>query len=330
MADHKTLSTEVSLKFQFFKLGFILVVVLFHSDFRYYFPLVEDLAVISTSYFFCVSAYFFYKGLDGQNIGVRLKKRCMTLLFPYLLWNMIYMILYTGIHNITFSSVIYGFTVTPLCMPSWYLLTLLIFLMPAPFIKRCFDKAYSTVAILILGILISYLGYIKFQQELAAIPVVGAYMVRMAIYFTPYLLGGIIGSRFDKKIYVSSKKCLFGRISSCVILFLFFCNIPIEIRYLLWVLFVFTLWKSVPEQIFAHVKFLDFFTEPAFTINMVHCYFLFLFGAIMTKNGYITGKYLSALTVALTLIAAYALYYLLKLLIPKTLNILTGNRIKKL
>lgn len=316
MADHKTLSTEVSQKFQFFKLGFILVVVLFHSDFRYYFPLIEDLTVISTSYFFCVSAYFFYKGLDDQNIGARLKKRCMTLLFPYLLWNMIYMILYLGIHNITFSSVIYGFTVTPLCMPSWYLLTLLIFLIPAPFIKRCFDKAYSTVVILILGILISYLGYIRFQQELAAIPVVGAYMVRMAVYFTPYLLGGIIGFRFDKKIYVGPKKCIFGGISSCVILFLLLCDIPAEIRYLLWVLSVLILWKSVPEQIFGHTKFLAFFTEPAFIINMVHCYFLFLFGAIMTKTGYITGKYLSALNVALTLIAAYALYYLLKLLMP--------------
>lgn len=330
MADHKTLSTEVSQKFQFFKLGFILVVVLFHSDFRYYFPLIEDLTVISTSYFFCVSAYFFYKGLDDQNIGARLKKRCMTLLFPYLLWNMIYTILYLGIHNITFSSVIYGFTVTPLCMPSWYLLTLLIFLIPAPFIKRCFDKAYSTVVMLILGILISYLGYIRFQQELASIPVVGAYMVRMAVYFTPYLLGGIIGFWFDEKIYVSPKKCLFGRISSCVILFLLLCNIPTEIRYLLWVLFVFTLWKSVPEQIFGYTKFLTFFTEPALTINMVHCYFLFLFGTIMTKTGYITGKYLSALNVALTLIAAYVFYYLLKLLMPKTLNILTGNRIKKL
>lgn len=257
-----------------------------------------------------------------------MKKRCMTLLFPYLLWNMIYMILYRGIYNITFSSVIYGFTVTPLCMPSWYLLTLLIFLIPAPFIKRCFDKAFSTVVILILGILISYLGYIKFQQELAAIPIVGAYMVRMAVYFTPYLLGGIIGFRFDKKIYVSSKKCLFGGISSCVILFLLFCNIPIEIRYLLWVLFVLTLWKSVPEQIFGRTKFLTFFTEPAFTINMAHSYFLPLLGTIMAKSGHITGKYLSALNVALTLIISYTLYYLLKLFMPKTLNLLTGNRIK--
>lgn len=329
MINPKALSEEISGKFSFFMLGFILIVVLFHSDFRYYYPFIEQLTAVSTSYFFCVSAFFFYKGLSNENIATRLKKRCRTLLLPYLLWNLIYMLLFLEINNISFFNVIRGFTVSPRCTPSWYLLTLFIFLIPAPFIKRAFCKVYSTIILLSLGIVISYLGYIKFQQELAVVPVVGGYLIRMTEYFTPYLIGGIIGTWFDQKIYVSWKNCMVGVISSCAIIILLLSSISTEMRWLLWVILPLTLWESIPEKIFRYIGFLHLFTEPAFLINMMHCYFLFVWQSITMRNGFAAGKYLSALHVILTLLASYVLYYLLKLFMPKVLKILTGNRIRK-
>lgn len=327
MSNQKALSKEVSRKLSFFMLGFILIVVLFHSDFRFYYPFIEELTAVSTSYFFCVSAFFFYRGLSKENIAARLKKRCITLLVPYVLWNLIYMIFYLKSYNFSFSNVMKGFTVSPLCIPSWYLLTLFIFLVPAPLIKCAFSKAYSTIILLGLGIVLSYLGYIRFQQELAVVPVVGGYLVRMAEYLTPYLLGGIIGTWFNEKIYVGWKNCMVGVTASCVIIFLLLCDIPTEMRWSLWVILPLTLWEAVPEKIFSCLGFLQFFTEPAFFINMMHCYFLFVWSLITTRIGFVTGKYLSALNMILTVVASYLLYYLLKLLMPKALKILTGNRV---
>ena len=330
MMNSNAMSKEISRKFSFFMLGFILIVVLFHSDFRYYYPFIEQLTAVSTSYFFCVSAFFFYKGLSNENIATRLKKRCSTLLLPYLIWNLIYMLLFWDINNLSFFNVMKGFTVSPRCTPSWYLLTLFLFLIPAPLIKRAFCKVYSTIILLSLGIVISYLGYIRFQQELAVIPVVGGYLIRMAEYLTPYLIGGIIGTWFHQKIYVSWKKCMVGIISSCAIIILLLSNIPTEMRWLLWVILPLTLWESIPEKIFSYIGFLHFLTEAAFLINMMHCYFLFVWQSITRKNGLVAGKALSALNVIFTLLASYVLYYLLQLFMPKVLRILTGNRIRKL
>lgn len=327
MKNQNVLSKEITNKLSFFRWGFILIVVLFHSDFRFFYPFIEDLTAVSTAYFFCASAFFFYRGLSNENIAERLRKRCFTLLLPYFLWNIIYIILYLKIYNFTFSSVLQGFTITPFCTPSWYLLTLFIFFIPAGLIKRALSKAYSTVILLIFGVIISYLGYIRFQQELATIPAVGGYLVRMAEYLTSYLIGGIMGTWFDKKIYVTWKECWIGAISSCTVIFLLKWDIPVEMRWLLWMIFPLILWKAVPETIFGNVRISCLFTEPFFWINMSHCYLLFAWGTITTKMGFVTGKYLVALNLILTLAVSYALYYLLKLFIPKVLQILTGNRI---
>lgn len=325
-----SVSKEVSRKFSFFMLGFIMIVVLYHSNFRYYYPFIEQLTAVSTSYFFCTSAFFFYKGLSNENFLTCLKKRYKTLLFPYLLWNLIYLILGFGTNQFSLSNVLKGFTVNPYCIPSWYMLTLFIFMLLTPVIKHAFCNVYSTIIALSLGIAISYLGYIRFQIELAMVPIVGGYLIRMSEYITPYLIGGIIGTWFSQKIYVGWKKSIVGVImSSFIIIILLLFNIPAEIRWLLWVILPLALWESIPEKLFEHIRFLHIFTEPTFLINMLHCYLLFVWQSVTAKNEFITGKYLSALNVILTLFASYFLYYLFKFFMPKILQILTGNRIRK-
>ncbi len=328
MSNSKVLSPEISLKLSFFKFIFILIVVLFHSNFRYYYPFIEDLTAISTSYFFCVSAFFFYRGLNSENIGSRFKKRCIGLLLPYFLWNTIYLLFNINVHKFTLSQIISGFTISPFCTPSWYLLTLFIFLLAAPLLQRVLIKKYSTIIILLLGISISYLGYIHYQRELATIPYIGGYLVRMAEYLTPYLFGSIIGIWLDNKLQVTRSRALGGFIGCCIIILLLFCNIAPTIRWFLWVLFPIVLWEALPESIFVHTKLIRTLTEPSFLINMLHCYLLFILGILTEKTTIITGKSLSALNVLLTLAFSYIIYYLLKLLLPKFLQILTGNRIK--
>lgn len=328
MLKHKSLSKEVSIKFSVFMTVYVLIVVLFHSDLRYIYPFIEELTAISTSHFFCVSAFFFYRGLDNENIWKRLKKRCSTLLLPYLLWNLIYILLYFRTHKFSLRSLFLGLTVNPLCTPSWYLMTLFIFLLLAPLIKCALRKSYSTIFILGVCIAISYLGYIKFQQELATVPIVGGYLIRMAEYVTPYLIGGIIGTWFNNQIYVNCKTCLVGIISSCIFFLLLLSNISPELRWLLWVTLPLTLWMSIPEKIFGHLGFLHWLTEPAFLINMMHCYLLYMWQSLTTENGFISGKYLSVFNVLLAVVSSYVLHYLLKWFIPNMLKVLTGNRMQ--
>ena len=328
MNNTEVLSKEISRKISFFNWGFILIIVLFHSELRYFYPLIEDFTAVSISYFFYISAFFFYRGLSSENNFIRLKKRCFSLLLPYFLWNFIYVLLYLRLYKFTFESLIRGFTVSPFCMPTWYFLTLFIFFLPSPFIKRALEKSHLTIIMLILGVTISYLGYIRFQQELALIPFFGGYLIRMAAYLIPYLLGAIIATRFENGISVKWKDCVIGIFGSCIIIFLLLCNISIEMRWILCFILPLALWEAVPENLFRVVKILNLITEPAFWVNMTHCYFLFVWGAITVNNGHITRKYLAILNIVITLMTSYALYYLLKLVMPKGLKILTGNRIK--
>lgn len=90
------------------------------------------------------------------------------------------------------------------------------------------------------------------------------------------------------------------------------------------------LWESVPEKIFKYVEFLPLFTAPAFLINMTHCYLLYALKPITMKMEFVTGKYQSALNVIFAVIVSYVLYYLLKLILPELLKILTGNRVGKI
>lgn len=321
------MKVEVSRKCSFFMFLFIMVVVLFHSNLRYYYSFIEDLTAVSTAYFFMVSAYFFYKDLNTENFVERLKKRFVTLLVPYFLWNTIYMILYSKTHNFSISYIIEGFTTNPICTPTWYLFTLFLSFMFAPIIKRAFSKVNTTFLLMAVMSVLSYLVYIKYQGQIALIPMVGGYLIRCAEYIIPYLLGGIIGSWFQDKIYVSGKRSLVGIISSLIVMVVLAFNIPSVIRWLLWMIFPIVLWQAIPEKIFRYTGFFKIFTDASFLINTMHCYFLYLWYGILAKRGFIMEAELSLVVVILAVVFSYVVYYLLKLFAPGVLKILTGNRI---
>ena len=321
-----SLNTEISRKFSCFMLGFILIVILFHSDFLYYYPLIEDLTVVSTTYFFCVSAFFFYTELNRKSFTHCLKKRCITLLVPYLLWNILYLLFSLKRVPITLPGIIRGFTISTFCTPSWYLMTLFLFFLIAPPVRYALQKKSTTLLLLAIGSLLSYLGYIKFQKELASLPFIGAYLVRMSIYFTAYLFGSAISTWLRHKLHVTRTSFILGILSTCSIYILLQKELLLETRWILWMLLPLTLWHSIPEALFKPFSFSQFFTEPAFFLNMIHCYLLFIWQNITTKQEIITGKYLSALNIILTIITTYVLYYILKSLLPGALQYLVGKR----
>ena len=329
MTKEKGSFENISRKFSFFLFASVWLVVIYHSNFRYYCNFIDVVGPAVISSFFYVSSFFFYRGITAENVMPRLKKRLQSVLLPYFLWNLIYMLLYCKQYEYNVVSVIRGFTVNPYCTPSWYLLTLFLYFLPAPLIRKALTKKWSTIVVLVLGGLTSYLGYVHFQKELALIPVVGGYLIRMAGYVGPFLLGAVIGSRHDDKLHVDWKRSVVALLTAVIMVYLIFHGIPAGWKYLLNILLPLVLWEAVPESLFTHMHFLKWFTDPILFINMSHWYVLFVLQTWAMKMNLGAGFVIFGCIVVAAFICCYALYYLMRWLLPGILGVLTGGRIKK-
>lgn len=63
--------------------------------------LTGGIARVANCMFFCISGYLFARGVNSmQEIGGKLRKRVRTLLVPYLLWNVIFVMWYVVLKNL--------------------------------------------------------------------------------------------------------------------------------------------------------------------------------------------------------------------------------------
>ena len=93
---------------------------------RYYKQFFETFGPIALNYFFAASAYKFF--VSEKSYKDKLKKRIITLIIPYIVWNSIYIFLYVlqnGMPN--FNSFILGYTLKPFDGPLWYIFVLYIY-----------------------------------------------------------------------------------------------------------------------------------------------------------------------------------------------------------
>ncbi len=106
---------------------------------------VGTLTQLGVPMFFFISALLFYKGLVMNEVGHKLKRRCRTLLVPYLLWNIIFVaIFWTLTHVPAISSIMntspvpsdFGslavFVLDSRCTPLWFVKDLMIYCCMAP------------------------------------------------------------------------------------------------------------------------------------------------------------------------------------------------------
>lgn len=72
----------------------------------YYSHIIGKLTLIAPAIFFMMSAYlFFYKGFSTSIYKYKLKKRIKTLLIPYLIWNLLYLLFIWAIQTIAPSLI---------------------------------------------------------------------------------------------------------------------------------------------------------------------------------------------------------------------------------
>lgn len=105
--------------------------------------------------FFAISGYLFFRGFNFAKLKSKLRRRVDTLLIPYLIWNIVYVILFVVLYKmgymksipitLDFAGILKG-VVNSECSPLWFVRYLMLFVCIAPL-------AYFVLRYRILGAL---------------------------------------------------------------------------------------------------------------------------------------------------------------------------------
>ena len=140
-----SMEKRLSDKFRWFSLIMTFMIVCYHSAPHFILLLTSDRNDKITIYiknfyetfgsyalifFFTTSAYFFYK--SKLNTSIKLKKRIKTLLIPFVLWNILYMIFFLVMDRSMICEggvfrIVLGFSLEPFDGPLWYIPALFLY-----------------------------------------------------------------------------------------------------------------------------------------------------------------------------------------------------------
>ena len=246
IAFHNNMSNFLSYKISAFNFFLSVLIVGLHSDCKNtigwecdgsqiaivletmstFFTMMGHLAVPT---FFVISGYLFYRNISKVlDIFVKIKKRLKTLLVPYLLWNMIFVlffwiILHSSLANYmhmpnslqTYQEIIIAI-VDSKFTPLWFVKNLIIYVMLSPLLYLIAKKVYILFALIIVSIIYVYnntaIDYFSF------------------VYWLPiYLLGILMTKPFFKKYFESDED--HGNLYWVTYLVLFVILLYIGIKY---------------------------------------------------------------------------------------------------
>lgn len=281
------------------------------------------------SYFFCVTGFLLFNNLSFENYPIKIKKRVFSLLVPYILWQIITIMIdilqgqYVFRLN-DFLTRTFCFTMWPENGAIWYLYAIFFLALISPIILLLFQNTYIGW-ILVAGLI--FLCEIKesINNEIVQYIINYGYIRNILFYMPAYLIGCFYG-RLANKNLDSLKYILFLLISAFFVGCTtdnFFANIALKtlpiliilltpivpwlenkkiynLTFLMYVIhqpLISDLWlyiKKIYEKIVMPVSFCNLLTK-----------FIILFSDILV---------------------AYIIYLSLKRLSKKGLNILTGGR----
>jgi hypothetical protein len=150
---------------------------------------VDALCDLALSYYFLASAFLLYRDADGQNIGRKLKTRLYTLVLPFLLWNTgyaAYLVLVDRENIFTWKTLLRGYTIEPFDVPLWFIVALLLFLVPAPLLARVKGRLPACAIFLAALCLAQY-----FPTDLLP-PDCRSWFVRWFSYWPVYFFGFLL------------------------------------------------------------------------------------------------------------------------------------------
>lgn len=294
----------LSKKISIYNFIFTIGIVIYHSkNFHYLYSnqssaffdkmynLYDLLASISLGFFFMVSAYLFYLGLNSQtDLYAKMKKRLYTIGIPFLAWNAL-VLAYEAVYgiikgnlNLGFSDFALGFTFEPFDGPLWYMFALLLLMVVAPLIYKLKEHPNLFLGILIGIFVVCSLSKTFVVSDNAAI----GWIMRLVGYIPLYFMGAYFG--LCKSDFVSNEKYnrkFVAIVSACisvviVIYFVFFGQSWRLFNYALSIILPVALWLSTCNSMYEKTK-IRYPIKISFFIYAMHMLLIGILNTILTK-----------------------------------------------
>ncbi len=290
------------------------------------------LGIVAMSYFFTMTGFLLYYGMNRENIGKKVKSRIFSLLLPYCIWNGLYYVFYLLIYgkNYLFSikEMIERFVFYPFDAPLWYLLTAFIYALFSPILIR--GKGHLKIGIVIfiaiiigMTVLNGYSAYV-----IREIPY-GGYVERLCRYLPNYATGVFVGIYFPQLIGQKTPK---RRIEALTLFVLLACvwvffEVPYTLSYIIQRCLPVFLWFAIPEREKDCGQYSP--CHATFMIYAMHAVVIFLIEHIaedwFTLNG-VSAVGIRLVGTAFIIGYIWGIWFLMKKWTPKGLALLTGNR----
>lgn len=289
---------------------------------------------VANPLFFCISGYLFARNINCmKDVFSKQRKRIRTLLIPYILWNIIFVLWYVllecfpGINrfnnskglldnylNVPLSESLYNLLVVPAAFQLWFLRDLLMMLLFSPLLWWITNKSVRGVlAMILLSIIVYPMWLIYFWIGVT----IAVKKCNIENYYRPvWFVLLCIMTYIGNAIYIAYGNSFNSSIDVLV---------NIIGVYLVWCLYdVLSKGKSYTDKgiwkyVCGYSFFIYCFHEPAF--NIIKKMALYLFGT--TESTIIFFYYLNPW---IMLVSAILIARFLQKIAPQLYNILTGGR----
>jgi len=322
------MTKQISSKIKVFNILMVLGIIAYHTGFGYVYNFVNEIIYVINAYFFMVSSYFFFAKYEESGFRTLIKKRACSLLVPFFSWNLIYFIYLLAVLGrgyLTLSNIVGALLVSPVCVPSWYLLALFVLFLLGKGIYHILNLKCGSAFLLVISVLISLggewaLGFSMFNNSYAYA------FIRAGFYLPAFIIGAVIGAKYKDRISVRGMWNLaLLAVPAVFMLILLKTDISIYARLVIYNIFPVAIWMGFPDSLFGRLGITDLLSSPLLFLNLLHC-FIITYVAVYIPifgSGSVSGALLEMLFIVVT---GYILYYLIKFLCPKLLFFLSGNR----
>lgn len=346
------MSLRTSNKIKYFTFAFTLLMVIYHArgDFRLANPSVavfQDhltelynlFGCLAMAFFFMMSGYLLYNNLTEANVYEKIKRRVKSLLIPFIIWNVIFMIAEIVILHKPINGVfdmLLGFSLFPYDGPLWYVFVIFVLPLFTPLMIKIANKRIHEVIVIITS-LISLLiyFYISLNYNLEEAQKSITWIVRFCGYFPCYVVGSYIGSfhneLIEKTINDNYKVFIKIVLIVCVIIWVAFID-SLFFKEIFTIVSPVLLWITIDNVFFE--KPMSKCCKNSFMIYAVHGSIISLIDKFIEPRLVVT-SYLSLsfwfLQPYLCVMVVYMLCYIVKWLLSKLglskiTTIITGGR----
>lgn len=304
----------------------------------FYFRFAEHIGTVCMTFFFFMSAFWFYKGINSnKDILIKCKKRLKTLLIPFLLWTIIlglYKIANSEI-SLAFNKIFYYLFESPVAGPLWYILGLLILQFLSPILILFKKNKKLTTALFSIGITYVFLRNFNIIPHIFSFK--NWWWYNNLIHYLPaYLIGAYIGLYFpglliEKKYEKKSHTVMgIGLLIICFFLWHYFNDYRFILIYALvellgiWLMLKPSVFKrTIP--MFLSCEFYVFALHNPILIPKTKQWLISVLGN--TKLSGIEVVFVKTFQILLILLLSCVIRFLIRKLLPKIVDQnLTGGR----